>query len=215
MEKYIEEKDVFEKIRKVIYKLCPVKQPRIEIDDNCYYKNVILEISFNFYQEEDFINTQICFLDNENKFQYYLVKDKVSEDAVVKLVAFLLDEFPYVNSVQMLSNGFEIEFGIGLEHFGQKGISCNKVKIEFSTHPKLKDKFGELFQNYLNCIISNFTIDMIRAPQVKEAYNNYRDSMKEKIINNLNLAELQQIILGLSEEKMRELLANMDIDSFL
>lgn len=99
MEKYIKEKEVFERIKEFIYELCPVKQPRVEIDDNCYYRYIVLEISFNFYKDAHFINTQIGFLDKENNFRYYLVKDKVSEETIGKLVAFLLNDFLYVSSV--------------------------------------------------------------------------------------------------------------------
>lgn len=86
--------------------------------------------------------------------------------------------------------------------------------MDFSTHPKLKDNFAELFQNYLNYIISNFTIEMIRAPQIREMYKKYQNDMKEKIITSFNCEELQQFISLLNEEQLRKLFLSMDNEQF-
>lgn len=212
VEKYIDEAEIFEKIKEEIYKLCPVKQPRVVFDGDGYFKDIEVGIEFYFYKEENqIVNTMVSI---NNMTNSYLVVGDVSNDTIGKLVAFLLNEFPYVNSVQTRVNGFEIEFLAGLEHFEQEGIGCNKISINFDTHPVLHKEFSELFQRYLNYIVSNFAESMSRAPQLRVAYKNYRAGIKKNIINSFSSEELRKFIDLMTDEERCALLIGMNTEKF-
>lgn len=217
--KHIKESEVFEKIKEAIDELCPVKQPRIELNDADYFEEIKLGIYFGFYTDDDgFLHTKIsCVKSNGDvavsASNYYIVDKEISDDTIGKLVAFLLSNFPYINSVETNSDMFEIEFVSGLEYFEQKGISCNKANIRF-TNMFRKDIFVEMFQNYLSYIVSNFTTEMIRIPLISETYNKSLSSIKEKIISSFSYDELQKFISLLNDEELRKVLICMNTENF-
>lgn len=219
MPKYIKESETFDEIKEAIYELCPVKQPRIELNDDDYFEEKKLGIYISFYTDDDgSVHTQISFVRTNGNIavsasNYCVVDKEISDDTIGKLVAFLLGDFPYVNNVEINSYGFEIEFVSGLEHFEQKGISCSKANIRF-TNTFRKDNCAEIIQNYLSYIVSNFTTEMIRAPQMREMYKKYLNDIKEKLIASLSGGELRQFISLLTEEQLRELLLGMDNEQF-
>ena len=59
MEKYIEKKMIFKKIKEEIYKLYPVREPRVKRESS--YSSNELGINFYFYDIDDSICAQICF----------------------------------------------------------------------------------------------------------------------------------------------------------
>lgn len=216
MEKYIEEKEIYEKIKEVIYSLCPIKKPRMKFDEEGFYQNICLRIYFYFYEDSTGkIITQLSLLKEGKQLPIsYLTNQKIKEDTIKKIMEFIFSEFPYVNNLQTRLNGFDIDCGIGLENFLDEGISCNKISIIFETHPKLCKDFSDLFENYLTHIMTNFINHMERAPQIRDAYKKYKINMQKRIINNLDYEELKQLIMGLTEEKLRELLISMNSDNF-
>lgn len=217
MEKYVDEIEVFDKFKKVIDELYPVKKPRMELVDGYIpSRNKDLKINFYFYRDqEDIIRMQMYFSKGNNEMsKYFLISDKLSNDMIGKLISFLLKEFPYVMSVQTNLMGFEIESVIGLEHFDEEGISCSRVNLKFDTHPKLYREFTEMFQNYLNYILSNYMEYMSMAPQIKESYKKYRANLKKDIINSLSREELENLIGLLTDEEFKDLLIGMNTKKF-
>lgn len=143
-----------------------------------------------------------------------MVDKEISYDTIGKLISFLLNDFSYVRSVEINQNEFELGFIPDLGQFDKEGISCNEVNIRFDTSFRLKDNFANLFQDYLNYIVSNFTMEMLKTPQIMEMYKKYLSDMKEKIITSFTPEELQQFIQLLSEVQLRELLLSMDNEQF-
>lgn len=214
---YIDEKDVFEKVVETIYELYPKKKPRMELEDEYIpTKNTALKIDFYFFKDKDgIVRSQMYFTKDYNGLsKFYLINDKLSNETVGKIMSFIFYSFPYVNSVQTSSIGFDIESVIGLEHFEQEGISCSKVNIVFNTSVKMICEFNDMFEEYLNYILSNYMEYMRRAPQIKEVYKQYRTGIKKEIVNSLTRGEIELFISLLSNEELRDLLIGMNTDKF-
>lgn len=214
---YIDEKDVFEKVVETICELYPEKKPRMELEDEYIpTKNTALKIDFCFFKDKDgIVRSQMYFTKDYNGMsKFYLINDKLSNETVGKIMSFIFYGFPYVNSVQTSSIGFDIESVIGLEQFKNKGISCSRINIVFSSSIKFANEFSDMFQGYLNYILSNYIEYMRRAPQIKEIYKKYRASVKKNIINSLTRDKLEEFISLLSDEELRELLIGMNSDNF-
>lgn len=215
--KELQEKDVYENFKEVIYKLYPIKKPRMELkEEYISTNNANLKIVFCFYKSKNnMIKTQMYFVkDNNGMSKFYFIDDKLSNNTVGKLISFILKEFPYVRSIQTSSMGFDIECVIGLEQFEEEGISCSKVNIVFNSSIKLANEFDGMFQDYLNYILSNYMEYMSRAPQIKEVYKKYRSAIKKDIINSLTRVKLEEFINLLSDEELRDLLIGMNTDNF-
>ena len=220
MKKYIEEREVFDKIREVIYGIYPVKYPRVSFSEENYtYENNGLWITFNFYNDmTGRTNTQVMisrtgdFCGNSN---YYLVNGEISENTIGNLIKFLLVNFPYVNSLYTYSNGFKMDFGIGLEQHCMEGIGCSSVEVIFDTHPKLKDNFSKVFSDYLEYVMSTFQDEISKNPNcLKGCYKGYYDVMKSRMIKSFSSEDLREIANMLTEDEVRNLLLNMSNERF-
>ena len=217
MEKYIKEGDLVNTIKEVICELCPVKKPRISFDEDTYrYENTDLKITFYFYEVKDFVCVQICFWKNDKgTFKYCLVDEKISNDVIGDLIRFLLSEFPYVNSLYTHGNGFELFFGLGLEHHEKEGVSCNKLGLSFNTHPDLIKRFSSLFDDYLKYIMFTFQEEISKNPEcAKGYYKGYYDMIKPMKIRELSSFDLRKIASLLSDDEICELLCRMSNDRF-
>lgn len=197
---------IFKKIKEEIYKLYPVREPRVKRESS--YSSNELGINFYFYDIDDSICAQICFFkDNGLSFKYYLVDDDFADEVIGNLIKFLLLEFPYVNSLNTCSNGFKMEFGIGREQYENKGISCSKVSVSFDTHPDLISKFSSLFSYYLEYIMFTFQEEISKNPECSKGYyRGYYDMLKPMVIKGLSSVELKEIIDLLTVEEIKELL---------
>ena len=217
LKKYIKELEAFEKFKETIYELYPVKKPRMELEEEYIpTKNTSLRICiWPFKDIKGIVKTQMTFTnDSSGTNKFYFIDDKLSNETIGKMMTFILKEFPYVRSVQTNSIGFEIKTVIGLEHFEEEGISCSKVNIVFNTSIKLAREFNNMFEEYLNYILSNYMEYMSRAPQIKEVYKKYRTSIKKDIINSLSRDDKIKFINLLSDEELSDLLIGMNTDNF-
>ena len=220
MEKYIEEKEVFDKIREVIYGMYPVKYPRVSFSEENYtYENNGLWITFNFYNDMmDKTNTQVMisrtgdFCGNSN---CCLVNGEISKNTIGNLIRFLLVNFPYVNSLYTYSNGFKMDFGIGLEQHCMEGIGCSRVEVIFDTHPKLKDNFSKVFSDYLEYVMSTFQDEISKNPNcLKGCYKGYYDVLNPQMIKSFSSENLRDIANMLTDEEICNLLRNMSNERF-
>lgn len=217
MEKYIEKKMIFKKIKEEIYKLYPVLEPRVIRNKNeSGYNSNELGINFYFYDIDDSICAQICFFkDNGLGFKYCLVDDDFADEVIGNLIRFLLIEFPYVNNLNTCSNGFKMEFGIGVEQHGNRGISCSKVNVSFDTHPDLISRFSSLFSYYLEYIMFTFQEEISKNPECSKGYyRGYYDMLKPMMIKNLTSDELKKIINLLTDEEIKKLLLGISDSRF-
>lgn len=214
---YIEEKDAFEKFKEIVYELYPIKKPRMELEEEYIpTRNTSLRVVVWLFKDaKGIVRTQMTFTkDYDGIYKFFYIDNKLSNDTVGKIMSFIFNEFPYVNSVQTSSIGFDIESVIGLEHFEQEGISCRKINIVFNTIITLAHEFNYMFEEYLNYILSNYIEYMRRAPQIKEVYKKYRTGIKKEIVNSLTRVELERFIGLLSDEELRDLLIGMNTDKF-
>lgn len=221
-ERYTKDSEIFEKIKDVIYELHPIKKPRIDSWE-CLInrtKKPEIEISFYFYKDDDSsIKTQVIFLDGNESVKngistVYVVDSEISKQTIGKLISFILSEFPYIKSLHENSNGFEINFGIGVENEEQEGISLSAIDISFDTHPLLYNEFKEIFHDYLKYIVVSFYDVVSRTPQFKNEYIKYCDKIKRQTIESLSYDELQEFARIIDEKRLRELLLKMDNDYF-
>lgn len=217
---YIYDSEVITKIREVIYKLYPVKEPRIDSDMYTYISNrtKMPKMGINFYFYKDDIGstkTQILFMnDGTSISKCYLVDGKVSNNSIGSLISFLLQQFPYVSFVRSFAYGIEMNFTIGLEHYEQEGISCKSIDVEFNTHPKFYGDFRNLFRDYLEYIVNTFYESMSNTPEFKKAYENYSSMIKKQIVDSLSYEELLRFASLMEVKELRELLSSMDNDYF-
>ena len=221
-ERYTKEDEIFNKIKDVMYKLHPIKKPRIDSWKcfcNCI-KKPEMAITFYFYKDDDGLTrTQVLFLDGTESSKHstgdiYVVKSELSEQTIGKLISFILSEFPYIGSLHQCGSGFEISFNIGLENEEQEGISCSKINIWFETHPNIYGQFKQLFHDYLEYIVDTFYVEVSKTPQFIDAYRRYSDKLKEEIIESLSYEELQKFVKLIDEKKLRILLSELNNDYF-
>lgn len=218
----IKEEDVFEKIKEQIYELHPIRKPRI--DSWAYYESRTAkpEMSIDFYffvDNDDSVKVQIGFMDGCRSFRHsagnsYLTDIVISEETIVKLISFILINFPYMQSLHKTPNGFEMNFCIGAEHEEEEGIGCSVVDVVFETHPLLYDRFKELFNNYIEYITDNFYAYVSKTPEFNEAYNKWSKKIKGEIITSLSHDELVNFVSLIDDEAMRQLLFSMNNDYF-
>ena len=221
-EKYIKDSEIFEKIKEVIYGLYPVKKPRL---DSWEYlctctKKPEMAITFYFYKDDDgSTKTQVMFLTGTESVKHgistvYVVDSKLSKQTIGKLISFILLQFPYMRSLHQNGSGFEMNFNLGLENEEQEGISCNKIDIQFETHPKFYGEFKDLFRNYLEYIVDTFYVAVSKTPQFISSYKKYSDKIKKETIESLSYDQLQKFTKLIDEKILRILLSNIDNDYF-
>ena len=218
----IKEEEVFEKIKESIYKLHPIKKPRI--DSWAYYEkhleNPEMIIYFYFFRDnDDSVKVQVGFMDGCRSFRYgidesYLTDTVISEETISKLISFILINFPYMRSLYKTPTGFEMNFRIGAEHEEEEGIECSVVDVVFETHPLLYDRFRELFNDYIEYITDNFYAYVSKTPEFKKAYNKWAKKIKGEIITSLSHDELINFVSLIDDDVMRQLLFSMNSDYF-
>ena len=119
---YTKDSEIFYKIIDVIYKLHPITKPRIDSWNNLCncIQNPEMSISFYFYKDnDDSVKTQVLFLDGNRSSMNgisttYIVDSEISKMTVIKLISFILSEFPYIRSLGECVNVFEINFDLGI-----------------------------------------------------------------------------------------------------
>lgn len=221
-DRIIKEEQIFEKIKESIYKLHPIKKPRI--DSWMYYESHSnkpeMNIEFYFFiDKDDSVKVQVGFMDGCRSFKHsidnsYLTNNIISEETIRKLISFILINFPYMLSLHKNSTGFEINFCIGMEHEEEEGIECSAIDIVFETHPLLYDNFKEVFNNYIEYITDNFYTYVSKTPEFKEAYDKWAMKTKNEIINYLSHDELTNFVSLIDDNVIRQLLSSMNIDYF-
>lgn len=219
MKKYIDESLVFDSIKAVVYKMCPVKEPRVKCDERDYsYEKEELEIDFYFHKDEnEKIKTSIIFMKNNEMFLdegNYIVNDKISNDTIGNLIEFLIINFPYVNSMNTEFNEFKIEFGIGLEHHDSEGIGCSKVVVSFNTYPSFWKDFENIFSGYLKYITDIFKDYIGKNPECANRFRGYYNLLKPKMVVSFDSEQLQQLVGLLTDEEIRMLLLKMNNERF-
>lgn len=213
----IEEKTLFNEMKKNIYKLCPIKKNKTDSDN---IKKIELIITFYFYKEE---NNSIKMQTNikkrnrlhDSKSEYdYLVDREISKETFGKLVSFILKDFPNIRSLDTHSKGFDLEFSNGPDYQEQTNIGCNDINIRFTTSSEFQYDFASIFLEYLDYIYTNFPEQTSRNNQFRNEYKKYCIRIKTAMINFYTSEELKKRIENLSNGELIKLLYGIDNETF-
>ncbi len=93
----------------------------------------------------------------------------------------------------------------------QKGISCDKIILEFNAHTK---EFIPILNKYLSNILVKFTNELSQTSTFQYKYEEYCNNLKRDIINTLSTKEIEQIFKNLPVEIKRKMLQNFSSQYF-
>lgn len=211
----INQKEILDKIKQEICRIHPILSPR----KNDERKEIsVMEIYFNFgatYDNTPF--TVIGFLNgNEHSrsstFTSYKLDEYINLEMVDQLISYLISQYPYISDFSIFSQSFSLNFAYPCEMENQKGISCDKIILNFSTRTK---EFTPILNQYLSNILVQFTNELSQTPTFQYKYAEYCNNLQRNILNSLNEKEVEQMIETLPIAMKRELLQKLPSQYFL
>ena len=211
--KKIEQNQIIEKIKNIIFKYYPIEENRI--DSLMNGRNSEMDIDFIFNGNS--INETTINVFNGNKFSKTLVeknsiKGLVDKQIIIELISFILSDHDVISNFYYNDKRIVLLFNVDLRENNMKGIGCQNIllTLDFSEHIN----FNQITDEYLYEIINNFYEKIKNTEQFKKDYDCFLDELKTAIIMDLSSKELSNIFKSLNEEDMRNILLNMSSDDF-
>ncbi len=200
-------------IKSTIYKMHPIKKPRVNITKLYTIGAPEMEVELYFFEDKNnILKTQVIFSDgnyyHKTSKSYFTINNLINKEIVIDLINFLLEEFPIISNFNVDKNSLSLEFSFSSEKNMTKGISCRRLKLIFISRENT-----HIINDYLKCILDNYSDKLSSTPLFKERYEEYLNNNKKEMINTLNKEELKEIINLLSEEELKNLLQKLPHDT--
>ena len=159
----INQKEIINKIKREIYRIHPILKPRKITEKG---NTSVMEIYFNFSATYDNIPIMVIdFLDGNENYRSstsvsYELDVYIDFEIVNELISYLITEYPYISDFSISSLSFSLDFEYPFEMSEQKGISCDKIILEFNVYD---NEFIPLLNQYLSNILVSFTEELSRT----------------------------------------------------
>ena len=195
-------------IKSVILKYCPYVDDRLYILGNANSPALDIDISIN---------------DNESQIMFILgnssAKMSVSDCAIAsyvisfeeieELIDFILEDHEVIKNMNIYGREFELKFAINWSDKSIKGIDCGDIGLRITVNNI------ELEREYLYLLFQKYYVNLEPLPFFKKIKNEYIDNVKQSYIAGLDKDKLISLLSKMNETDLRELLYNMDNDTFI
>ena len=177
-----------------------------------------MEIYFNFSATYDNIPIMVIdFLDGNENYRSstsvsYELDVYIDFEIVNELISYLITEYPYISDFSISSLSFSLDFEYPFEMSEQKGISCDKIILEFNVYD---NEFIPLLNQYLSNILVSFTEELSRTKTFQLKYAEYCNKLQKSILDSMNNEEIDKIVNSLPVQIKRELLQTLSSQYFL
>lgn len=207
--------EILDKIKYEICRVHPIINPRKSDETE---ENSVMQIYFTFgatYDNKPI--TSIGFLDGDEYSKtststYYRLDEYIDLNIINQLISYLIIEYPYISDFSLLSKSFSISFEYDFEMKDKRGISCDKIVLEFNARTK---EFIPILNQYLSYVLLHFTNELSQTTTFQRKYDEYCDNLKINIVDSLEEEQVEQMLKILPVEIKRELLKKIPSQSFL
>ena len=208
-----EEKEFVEWVKTVITRQCPIVDDRFYLLDMSAQEVPQLDINFDF---ENGL-TRVGFMYGVHSFkksieERAIVNKYISVSELEGIIDFILEDHErFVNFLlpNKLDNSIKMIFDIRWYDTKKKGMECDEIclNMNFNADKELSSKYSfELLDYYKDKYCNTFWY--------KSMESTFIDSQKEIYFKSVPVEELHNYIKQMKEEDLRELLINVDNESF-
>lgn len=200
--------DLVEYVKNTFFKYCPYVDSRLSILGNA--KSPEIDIEINIYNNQ----TQIMFLFGDSYF-----KQSISEQLIIpyiinfeeieQIINFILGDHEFIKNINLHNNLIGLKFAINWTEESIKGINCGDIGLNIAF-----DNI-ELGKKYLYLLFQKYYTFLEHAPSFKRIKNEYVNSIKKSYIGTLDKTKLISLLSVMEENELRELLYNLDNDTFI
>lgn len=209
------QKEILAKIKEEICRVHPVLNPR---KNNKLDEATVMEIYFTFgatYDNKPIM--AIGFLDGNESSRsatstFFELEQYINLEVINQLISYLITEYPQISDLSISPLSFSLDFEYFSEMKKQKGISCDKIILEFQVYD---NEFRPILNQYLANILVSFTNELAQTQTYKYKYEEYCNNLKSNILASLSEKEVEQMIKLLPIEVKRELLQKLSSQYFI
>ena len=202
------DEDLISYIRNVILKYCPYIDNRLSILGNAMAPQLDIEININ---DND---SQIMFLFGNANFKSSIPERStacytISFEEIGDIIDFILEDHEVIKSVNFFSNKISLGFAINWTDKSIKGINCGDIDLNLNfENMKLK-------KQYLYLLFQRYYTHLEQVSSFKEIKDKYINNMKHSYFDAIDKTGLISLLSGMSENELKELLYNLDNDTFI
>ena len=195
-------------VKSIILKYCPYVDDRLFI--LCDAKSPAFDIEVNIRDNQ----TQVMFLFGNNSFkqnipEQIIIPYSIEFDEISEIINFILRDHEYIQNINLYNNSIGLNFAINWTGESIKGISCGNIELN------LKFNNIELKKQYLYLVFLKYYVFLEKTSSFKKIKNEYINSVKQSYINALDKSQLMSLISVMDENELKELLHNLDNDTFI
>lgn len=195
-------------VKSIILTYCPYSDDRLSILGNAKSPEIDIEVNVRDNQ------TQVMFLFGNNSFkqsipEQIIIPYIIEFDEISEIIDFILKDHEYIQNINLSNNSIGLNFAINWTDESIKGISCGNIGLN------IKFNNIELEKQYLYLLLQKYYVLLEKTPSFKRIKNEYINSVKKSYINTLDKFQLISLLSALNEDELKELLHNLDNDTFI
>lgn len=200
--------DLFTYVKSIILTYCPYSDDRLSILGNAKSPEIDIEVNIRDNQ------TQVMFLFGNNSFkqsipEQIIIPYIIEFDEISEIIDFILKDHEHIQNINLYNNSIGLNFIINWTDESIKGISCGNIGLN------MKFNNIELEKQYLYLLFQKYYVLLEKTPSFKRRRNEYINSAKQAYINILDKSQLISLLSALNENELKELLNNLDNDTFI
>ncbi len=195
-------------IKSVILKYCPYMEDRLSLLGNAMAPQLDIEISIN----NDY--SQIMFMFGNSNFKTSIPERAsipyiISFEEICEIVDFLLKDHELIKNIDFLNKNLNLQFAINWTDKSVQGVYCGDIGLN------LNFEDFEVKKQYLYLLLQRYYTHLEQAPAFKNIKDKFISNMKYSYFDTLDKAELMVLLNEMSESELKELLRNIDNDTFI
>lgn len=195
-------------IKNVILKYCPYIENRLDILRNATSPELDIEININNNE------SQIMFMFGNSSFKSGTPERAatsyiISFEEIGDIIDFILEDHEAIKGINFCDKDLDLKFAINWTDKSIKGINCGDIGLNITFYSM------ELKKQYLYLLFQRYYTYLERTPSFQSMKNKYIDSMKHSYFDVLDKTQLITILNEMSENDLKELLYNLDNDTFM
>ncbi len=209
----IKENYLFDWIKDIILKYCPITDDRLFLMDDAR-KTPELEIMIAFINNE----TRISFMFGSHSFKHSLIERAnvnkyINDIQIINLIDFILSDHESISFINFDDiNDFSMGFAINWHEKSLHGIECGDITLRINFNNN-----SELAKSYILTILNRYDKILEHTSSFQRMKAKYISSLKQSYFSSIDKDNLQDFISYLSEneDELRELLTHVNDDSFI
>ena len=209
------DEEILDSIKRVLLERHPIVEDRL---DELFEKGEF-DISFNIYDREGNITTDIWFLDGKENARSSIpesisLDNRVSLNLINALISYILKDHEIVSSLSTnYRTSIDMTFNVNLREEMKKGINCRTLGLNLNFYGDVDmSKYLEL---YLKDIITVFFDKVMDTPFMKREVDKYVSTIKEQFLDGSSKDDILALLSKLPNEELCKIIYKMDAYSFM